>query len=162
MRRFAVIVIAAISVAGLGGSALASSPAGVPAKKKPPVKLSGKVNNRGTKSVKSGKIKVEIDDFYFKPTFIKAKAGSTVKVTLENEGDTNHTFTIGGQGVDEELSPGAKKTVEVQIPDSGASQFYCRFHKDSGMKGALFSKSGASAKSSGGSGDSSGSGGYGY
>lgn len=162
MRRLAVIAVAAVTSALLlGGSAVASSAASVDAKKKP-VKLDGKVTNKGTKKVKNGKIKIEANNFYFKATFIKGKAGDTVAVTVENEGSTPHTFTIGGEGVDEEVAPGAKATVEVTIPDSGASEFYCRFHKSSGMRGALFSKSGAKASSSGDSGGSSSPGGYGY
>jgi len=161
MRRInaAVAALAAALLVGgllLGGTAVASSSAAVPAKKKPPVKLSGKVNNEGTKKVKSGKIEVELDDFDIKPTFIQGKPGQKVTVELKNEGSTNHTFTIDSENVDKELSPGKKAKVEVTIPDHGATNFYCRFHKSSGMQGALFTKAGASAKSSGSGG------GYGY
>jgi plastocyanin len=163
MRRMTLTVAVLAAALTLGGTAAASSPAAVAAKK-PPVKLEGKVTNKGTKTVKNGKIEVEIDDFYFKPTFIKGKAGTKVKVELENEGNTTHTFTIDDQNIDKEFKPGQKKTIKVKIPATGVANFYCRFHHDQGMQGAVFSQAGATASSSAKttSSGSSGSGGYNY
>jgi plastocyanin len=73
---------------------------GAPTKSNPPVALSGKVNNKGTKTVKKGKISIATHDFYFKPTFVKAKPGTTVTVALKNDGTTQHTFTITALGID--------------------------------------------------------------
>jgi plastocyanin len=115
--------------------------------KKPPVKLEGKVNDEGTKTAKNNKIDVEQDDFYFKPTYIKAKKG-TLTVELENEGNAPHTFTIDSLDIDKELQPGKKATVKVKVPSSSAVAFYCRFHKGQGMQGAIFTKAGASTTSS--------------
>ncbi len=90
---------------------------------------------------------------------MKAKAGSTVHVTVKNEGSAEHTFTIDKQDVDEQLAPGETVKVDVKIPSNGKSvAFYCRFHAGMGMQGALYSKGGGAAKSSSGS---SGRG-YGY
>jgi plastocyanin len=123
------------------------------------VKLDGTVNNKGTKVVKGASVQIEQGDLYFKPTFLKAKAGSTVKVTVKNEGDTDHTFTIDGQSIDESLSPGDSAKVAVTIPSNGKPvPFYCRFHVSSGMQGAFFTNSGGAAQSTGGS--SGGSSGY--
>lgn len=157
MRKLFVALIATFAIAGV----IAPAGASAPTKKKPPVKLDGTVNNHGAATVKGGAVDIEQDDLYFESTFLKAKAGSTVKVTLENEGDANHTFTIDGQDVDEELSPGDTVDVNVKIPSNGKPvTFYCRFHVSSGMQGAFYTKSGAAAKSNSNS-DSSG-GGYGY
>jgi plastocyanin len=145
MRKMLVIAVALTAVLGLVGGATAGASA--PAKK-PPVKLSGKVTNKGTKSVKGGKIKLEADDFYFKPSFIKGTAGSTVKVTIENEGSATHTFTADDNSFDKNLSPGDKATVTVTIPADGSPlAFHCNFHGDQGMKGAFFSKANATATS---------------
>ena len=93
MRRVLVLTVGAIAaVALMGGVAFAA--------KNPPVQLQGKVNNKGEKTVKKGKISIEADDYYFKPTFDKAKPGSTVAVSLKNEGKTQHTFTIPSLGID--------------------------------------------------------------
>jgi len=143
MRRLLVSAVGAVAaVALLGGVAFAA--------KNPPVQLQGKVNNKGAKTVKNGKISIEADDYYFKPTFDKAKPGSTVSVSLKNEGKTQHTFTIPSLGIDTVLDPDQKATVSVVVPTGGALGFYCRLHGpngtqgDLGMQGAFFSKKGQS------------------
>lgn len=104
----------------------------------PPVELEGQVNAHGTGTVSSGRIELELDNFYFEPTFVQADPGTTVEVEAFNEGSTGHTFTIQDQDVDLVLEPDQRQTVEVVIPDSGTLQFICRFHEAQGMKGAFF------------------------
>jgi plastocyanin len=146
---FALIGAATAAVALSGAPALA----GVPTKSNPPVTLEGKVNNKGSKDVKKGKISIEEDDFYFKPTFPKSKLGSKVTVNLKNEGKTQHTFTIPSLGIDTVLDADKKATVEVTLPTDGAVAFFCRFHgpttsasgaSNQGMQGAFYSKKGQS------------------
>jgi plastocyanin len=107
-----------------------------------PVTLDGKVTNKGTKDVStkgaSADLEIEADDFYFDPTFIKVAPGQTIKVELKNEGSVAHTFTAPSLSIDEELQPGAKTTVNVTAPMTGDAAFYCRFHQDSGMQGAMY------------------------
>jgi plastocyanin len=104
-----------------------------------PVPLDGKVNNHGEKDVKDGdSVEMETDDFYFGPTFIKGAAGAKVTLELQNEGKATHTFTIDSLKVDQSLAPDAKATVEVTLPASGVLNFYCKFHRNQGMQGALF------------------------
>jgi len=93
-------------------------------------------NDHGTKTV-SKETEVELDDFYFEPTVIQGKAGQKVTLELRNEGKVEHSFTIDSQGVDKTLSPGADTKVTVTIPASGSVSFYCKFHKSSGMAGAV-------------------------
>jgi plastocyanin len=127
-----------------------------------PVDLAGKVTNKGTKDASgASSVEVEADDFYFNPTFIKVKAGQKLTLELKNEGKATHTFTSDGLGIDKELKPGDTATVDITVPDSDASLFYCRFHQSSGMQGAVYTKEGASVGSSSGStsgGDSSSTG----
>jgi plastocyanin len=151
-RILAATVVAVAATALLGGVALAG--------KSPPVSLDGKVSNKGEKTVKKSKITIEEDDFYFKPTFSKSKLGSTVKVTLKNEGNTQHTFTIPSLGIDNVLDAGKKATVDVRLPADGALGFYCRFHGEprsggQGMQGAFFSKKGEAVSTGGGAAPSS-------
>jgi uncharacterized cupredoxin-like copper-binding protein len=40
--------------------------------------------------------------------------------------------------INQEVQPGAKAEIKVMAPASGDAAFYCRFHKDNGMQGALF------------------------
>ena len=95
-------------------------------------------NDHGTKAVEdSGKTEVELDDFYFKPTVLEGKPGQKVTLELKNEGQSEHSFTIDSQGIDQDIQPGDEAQVTVTIPKSGVVSFYCKFHKSSGMAGAL-------------------------
>lgn len=95
-------------------------------------------NDHGTKAVEdSGKTEVELDDFYFKPTVLEGKPGQKVTLELKNEGQSEHSFTIDSQGIDRDIQPGDEAEVTVTIPKSGVVSFYCKFHKSSGMAGAL-------------------------
>lgn len=81
---------------------------------------------------------LELDDSYFGPTILEGEAGQDLVLGLHNEGEASHTFTIDEVEFDEELAPGAEGiSVALTFPDSGALVFYCRFHRDQGMVGAL-------------------------
>jgi plastocyanin len=119
-----------------------------------PVQLEGDVTNKGSAEATgdTADLEVEIDDNYFEPTFIKGSPGGTVTVTLHNEGSRPHTFTVDSLGIDEEVSGDDEVEVEVTLPDSGATAFYCRFHKDSGMQGAFYFEEGDEVGAGGGGG----------
>lgn len=154
MRKLLVVLVSAGMAMGLAGAAGASTAA------KPPVKLKGDVNDKGTATIKGGKVEVEADNFYFKKTFLKGKAGSTVSVKVKNEGTVAHTFTIDAQNIDKELQPGDSATIKVKIPKNGKpANFYCRFHVGSGMQGAVFSQAGTAAATKK---KTNSGGGYGY
>jgi plastocyanin len=102
--------------------------------------LSGTVNDKGTKTVSGSQLAIEADDFYFKPTFVDAKPGTKLAIEIENEGKNEHTFTIDSANVDQEIAPGKKAEVSVTVPASGNLNFYCRFHRGSGMQGAIVAK----------------------
>jgi plastocyanin len=148
MRKLLALTVAVLAAtAFIAGTAFAG--------KSPPVTLDGKVTNKGEKSVKKGKITVEADDFYYKPTFVKAKLGSKVSVKLKNEGEAQHTFTIPSLGVDTVVDEGKSATVDVTLPTDGALAYYCRFHGEppsggQGMQGAFFSKKGERLSAAGG------------
>jgi plastocyanin len=136
--------LAGLAVLAASGTAAAS----VPHKPRPPVKLPGAVTNRGVGVVEGGKVAVEADDFSFDKTFIKARAGRTVRVIVRNAGTTTHTFTIDNQHIDKTIQPGQSVKVSVKIPAKPKFvNFYCRFHVGSGMQGAFFSKASATPTS---------------
>lgn len=111
-------------------------------------------NDHGTKAVEDkGKTEVELDDFYFKPTVLEGRAGEQVTLELKNEGKVEHSFTVDSQNISKDLEPGDEAEVTVTIPKSGAVSFYCKYHRSSGMAGAL-----AVTGQSGGSGGMTGTG----
>ncbi len=171
MRKFILVVMAALAAVVPMALVAPGASATLAAKSKPPVKLPGKVNNQGTAVATGGTIELDQKDFSYSPTFVKIPAGATsLTVTVKNMGQHQHTFTVPTQKIDKVLNPGDSVTVTVNIPGPGAIGFYCRFHKSQGTQGAFFDKNGAKlisspgtkSPSTTGSGKGSGSGGYGY
>ena len=114
-----------------------------------PVALEGQVNNTGTRDLTASgasvALEVQMLDFSFTPTFIKVAPGANVKLSLKNGGTlADHTFTIDSLAVDRQIKPGATDEVVIQLPQSGAFRFYCRFHAERGMQGAFFFNAGDS------------------
>jgi plastocyanin len=143
MRRTAPLLVAVLVAVAL----VAGVAAGASSKK--PVKISGSVNVQGSANASKtsgAALDVSLDNFFFSPTFVKAKPGDTITLNLSNDGGAPHTFTSDALGVSEQLSPGASGTLEITVPaDGGAFRFYCEFHRSSGMQGALYTTKGAKA-----------------
>jgi plastocyanin len=125
--------------------------AGAPASAstKAPVNLGQKVTIKGTKDVSSkasATIEEELDDKYFNPTFIHAKAGEKITFEVKNEGSLAHTFTSDDLSIDKQINPGKSKRFTVTVPSDGAVfQFHCQFHESAGMVAAVYTKAGAHA-----------------
>jgi plastocyanin len=98
----------------------------------------GEPSSHGTTNV-AGKdeVKMELDDFYFGPTVLVGKPGQTLKIELENEGNTEHNFSVDSQKIDKDVEQGEDATVSVTFPQSGKLQFYCSYHRAKGMIGTL-------------------------
>ena len=93
--------------------------------------------DHGTRDVGALRVvKMEADDYYFGPTFLRGKPGQRLRLRIENESGTLHNITIPGQ-LDRDILP--KKTIEVEvtIPATGALVFSCKFHGPLGMNGQL-------------------------
>jgi plastocyanin len=95
-------------------------------------------NDHGTEDAAGeDSIEFEMDDFYFEPTVLEGEAGQTLTLEAFNEGDEEHNVTIEDQGIDEDIEPDDEGEVEVTFPDSGTVVFFCKYHQDQGMRGAL-------------------------
>ena len=144
MRKWsAKFLVAAVAVAlvtaACGGSDESSSEGGGSESSGETMTINGDTaNNHGSVDL-TGKdeTEVELDDFYFGPTVITGDAGSTVKLELANESNNEHNFTLEDQGIDQDVDAGEQVDVEVTIPDSGSVEFFCKYHKGSGMVGEL-------------------------
>jgi plastocyanin len=97
------------------------------------------INEKGTETFTTEEfdVELELDNFYFDPTYIKSPGESTATITLHNEGDVQHTFTVDDLDVDEELAPDEEKEITVQIGTETRYEYYCRFHEGQGMRGAF-------------------------
>jgi plastocyanin len=110
-------------------------------------------NHGSAKVAGQDEFELELDDNYFGPTVLKGEADQTITLTLHNEGQNPHTFTVDDVNVDEELQPGDEGvTVDIAFPPSGSLTFYCRFHRGSGMLGSL-SVDGTAGSGDGGTSD---------
>jgi plastocyanin len=77
-------------------------------------------------------------DFKFVPTTLTATAGKPVTVTVKNNGQAEHNFSISSLQVDKDVEKGATQTVTFTPSQSGTVQFFCKYHKDTqGMVGSL-------------------------
>lgn len=103
----------------------------------PPVSLEDPVNSHGTQALEGDSLPMELDDFYFEPTFVTAASGEAATVRLHNEGSVAHTFTIESLNVDEVVDAGQEREIRVDLPQEGLVRFICRFHVAQGMKGAF-------------------------
>jgi plastocyanin len=136
LRFLALIAVLALAAAACGNddtttpSSQSSTPAGSKA---------SPLTNKGTEDVSSmSNFTVEADDFYFKPTFMKVKAGQKLSIEVENEGSAQHTFTITSMNIDKTIDPGKKAEVEITFAGPADLAFFCKFHGSGGMRGAFF------------------------
>jgi plastocyanin len=101
------------------------------------------ITKKGTKDVTAlTKFSIEAHNdggqYYFDPTFLKAKAGQKVTVELENKGTVPHNFSITALNVNKDLAVGKTQTITFTLPASGDVPFFCEYHHASGMRGSFF------------------------
>ena len=94
-------------------------------------------NDHGRLAVGSDVVELELDDFYFAPTVLEGEAGASVEITLSNQGQQAHTFTIDDLNIDVEVAPDSNAKIEATFPESGTLLFYCSIHQGQGMRGGL-------------------------
>jgi plastocyanin len=82
-------------------------------------------------------VNLEADEYYFEPALLRGTPGQKLKLEIENESATLHSFTIPEQNLDMNIPPKGKVVVEVTFPPSGMVRFFCKFHAALGMDGEL-------------------------
>jgi plastocyanin len=133
--------LAALALVG----ALALLGAGCTTAPLPPVAMTGRVIEKGRTDVTAAgsdvRLAMDSGDDYFSPTYIKARPGARVTLDITNTGTIAHTFTIDSAHIDRTFGrKGDRTTVSVVVPAAGqALVFYCKYHRDEGMQGALYS-----------------------
>ena len=107
-------------------SSESSSPSPTPPSPAPPANVAGKKT-----------FTIDAEDFFFSPNVLTGSAGQQLTLTIDNQGAATHTFTIASEHIDVTLAPGTQQTVKVTFPNSGSTEFLCRFHESMGMTGEL-------------------------
>ena len=82
-------------------------------------------------------IEMTVKDFSFVPPKLRGTIGAPIEITLKNTGQAAHTFTIDEFNVDTEVAAGEETKVTVLPPEPGEFNYYCRFHEEQGMRGAI-------------------------
>ncbi|HEY7268733.1 MAG TPA: cupredoxin domain-containing protein [Dehalococcoidia bacterium] len=131
--------IAVLGLMILGGLAVACGGGGNNDKSASSVSLgSVQASDHGTKDIsKATSLDLEVDDFYFAPTFIKGTPGQTLSVNISNDSNSLHNFSVQAAGVDQDIQPKGKASVKVTLPQSGVLLFICKYHTSQGMNGEL-------------------------
>ena len=77
-------------------------------------------------------------DFYFEPTVLTGEPGQVVQVAVRvvEAAEETHNLTLTEQEIDQDLGS-TDTTVELTFPRTGVVAFFCKYHRDRGMLGAL-------------------------
>lgn len=135
-KRSIVTLTATVLMLPTALTACGDSKAGEVEDWKGPEPITGLINVHGV-SNPSDHQELELDDNYFKPTFMRVDAGKKLTLDMHNDGAMKHTFTSRSLNVDVELQPGERRSVEITTPPSGTTEFDCTFHQEGGMRGAF-------------------------
>ena len=107
-------------------SSVSSTPSPTPPSPAPPANVVGQKT-----------FTIDAQDFFFSPNVLMGSAGQQLTLTIDNLGAATHTFTIASEHIDVTLVAGSQQTVKVTFPNSGSTEFLCRFHESMGMTGEL-------------------------
>jgi plastocyanin len=75
-------------------------------------------------------------DFKWDKPDLEMKAGSQVKVEVDNQGQAEHNFTFTEAGANQDVEAGEDATATFTGPAAGSYQFTCKYHP-SQMKGTV-------------------------
>ena len=78
---------------------------------------------------------------HFEPDELKAALNSEVVLTVKNDGDTTHNFTISFLGVDEDIPPGQSKQIRFTVKPPPHNEDFYTFYDENfqgeGMQGRI-------------------------
>ncbi len=93
-------------------------------------------NIHGTVAASGSQISIEAGDFFFSPTCVTGVPSGAITLTVHNGGVTLHNVTIPSLHIDMDMTSGQTITVQVRM-GSAPLMFFCKYHRSSGMLGAL-------------------------
>lgn len=72
-----------------------------------------------------------VDNEFQPPSFTAA----STTLTVANEGEALHSFTLSDAGIDQDVQPGEDASVDLSGLDAGGYDFICKYHPE--MTGSL-------------------------
>lgn len=132
MRLALPLLLAVLPLAGCGGGGSRASYGSEGYVAAPP-----SIEQRGTRTLAGSSTVVELGEDFFRPTVIRAPAGTRLTLRLRNVGSLRHAFDVSGDGqkVDISVPSGGSATVHVRVPAVGRLLFFCKYHWSRGMAG---------------------------
>ena len=73
-------------------------------------------------------VSMSIRDFAFDPSALTGSPGQTLEISVTNQDDAEHSFTLDDETVSQDIEGGESATVEVTLPDSGSVGWHCTYH----------------------------------
>lgn len=73
-------------------------------------------------------VEVTATNFKFDPTSLDVEPGAEVAVTLTNDGEATHTFTVDDVDFEIQAEAGQSADGTFTAPDSGSLDYRCAFH----------------------------------
>jgi plastocyanin len=98
--------------------------------------LPADTNLHGAVAESGSQLSLEASDFFFSPTCVTGLHSGTITLTVHNMGVVLHNVSIPQLHIDQDMSPGQTITVVVKM-GSTPLVFFCKYHRGSGMLGAL-------------------------
>ena len=78
-------------------------------------------------------LEIAAQDFQFSPSSLTVPSGES-SITVINEGEVEHSFTLDDDSVSEDVEPGESVSVTVDLTEDAG--FHCEYHPDQ-MTGTL-------------------------
>lgn len=82
-------------------------------------------------------VSIDAQDYAFTPASVPGRPGERLRLRLTSRSSTLHNITIPERRVDRDIEPGGGVEVDVTVPDSGALEFFCKFHAALGQRGQI-------------------------
>jgi plastocyanin len=98
--------------------------------------LPASTNIHGTVAASGSQVSIEAGDFFFSPTCVTGVHSGAITLTVHNGGVTLHNVSIPSLHIDMDMTSGQTITVQVRM-GSAPLVFFCKYHRGSGMLGAL-------------------------
>lgn len=143
--RPVILVAAATLLAGCGSTPSSNGGAGPSAGSASPEArcaslggIGGSLDDHGSAQAAGPSVRIDAGDSYFQPTcYLKVRQGE-VTITVHNSGSALHNLTVAGQGSEDgqDIPHGQTISVSVKVGSSPVT-FFCKYHRTSGMQGAL-------------------------